>query len=460
MDTLSPNPKYKFVLLALTAILLLGLHLRIIATFHTVVDRPIRADAADYLMYAYNLRHHQVYSNEKAGYNAPEATPKPDALRSPGYALFLTPFVERRMGPATLRQITLVQALIGVALIAAIYLLARQILPSLAALAVALLTAISPHLVNAGIYILSETWFALLLASGLVMTVVATRRRQRWPWLVAGLLLGAATLTRPGLQYFPLVLVPILWLSLECKRRLVKLSLLALGFTLVLAPWLIRNELVLGAMGDPTLKINFLHHGMYPGFLYQENPATYGFPYRFDPRAKEISQDVTSVLAEIRHRFAREPGRHLGWYLLGKPAQLWSWSIVQGMGDAFVYPVHKTPYASNPLFIFTRIGMKWIHLPIITLAAIGSVLAWLPAVFHALKPAARLGAQICSLLLLYYTAIHVIGAPFPRYAIPLLPIVYVMALFAIWQLWKLSFGRLSDTEQSLRQSLNGNPSQG
>jgi len=50
------------ILIALAAILLLGLYLRITGATGTKVIAPLRADAAEYFMYAYNLRYHRVYA--------------------------------------------------------------------------------------------------------------------------------------------------------------------------------------------------------------------------------------------------------------------------------------------------------------------------------------------------------------------------------------------------------------
>jgi len=415
-----PRRGHYLILIILTTVILLGLGMRVVAVSDTVVDMPIRTDAADYLMYAYNLRFHGVYSLDKKGYQAPRADVRPDAVRSPGYPL------------------SMVQAVLGTLVIAFVFLLGRTFLPAWASIGAALLTAISPHLINTGVYVLSETWFSFLLAAGLLTTVIAAKRTQRrWPWLAAGLLLGAAALTRPGLQFLPFVLAPLLWFSLERSRRLTATLLLLVGFSAVLAPWFARNELVLGASGDPQLEINFLQHGMYPDFMYRNDPKTYGYPYAYDPRSAEVGRSVSSVLREIDRRFREEPARHLSWYLLGKPAMLWSWNIVQGAGDAFIYPVKKTPYLGNPLFEITHTLMGFGRLPLVILGAIGTLLAWLPAAVRRLSPAGRIAVRTCSLLVLYYTAVHMVGAPFPRYSIPVLPILFAMALFAVTQLVRL-----------------------
>jgi len=386
-------------------------------------------------MYAYNLRYHHVYSRDKAGYDRNGAELRPDAVRSPGYPLFLLPFVDRVVGRATVLGITLAQGVLGTLSILLAYALGRAFLPQWGALVAATLTAVSPHLINAGVYVLSETWYTFLLLAGLwVLATAAGRPSRLWPWLAGGMLLGAAALTRPGLQYFPILLLPLLWLVLGPGRRLPAAGLLLCGFLTFLSPWIVRNEVVLGHSSDPTLEINFLHHAMYPDFMYHEDPRTYGFPYRFDPHTPQINRSAGNVLQAIGRSFREEPGRELRWYLFGKPIAFWSWNIVQGAGDVFIYPVTKSPYQNSSLFRATHDIMAWTHWPLVLLGALGTLLAWVPAVFRQLSPAERFGAQICSLLLVYETAIHMLGAPFPRYSVPLLPVLFALALFGAAQL--------------------------
>jgi hypothetical protein len=50
-----------------------------------------------------------------------------------------------------------------------------------------------------------------------------------------------------------------------------------------------------------------------------------------------------------------------------------------------------------------------------------------------LAPTGLVVARFVSLVLLYFTAMHMVGAPFPRYSIPLRPFLYGMGLLtAAW----------------------------
>ncbi len=435
MRTEAGSPaRNKLVLVFVTLILLLGLDLRIRAAMETEVISPLRADAGQYFAYAYNLRNHGAYSRDFRGLSDPNHEPVPDALRSPGYPLFLAPFMKPPVTARTVLNVLVVQALLGGLLIVAAYYATRSFLPSWAALAVALLTALSPHLVNAGVYVLTETLFSVLVGGLFAALAWLARKPDRpWLWLVAAGLIGAATLTRPTLQYFVVPLALVVGISSLIPRRRTAVIAVVLGFALVMVPWWARNQLTPGSAGDDTLKVGTLHHGMYPGFMYRDDPRSYGFPYRFDPNSKDIGSNMDAVLGEIYRRFSEQPARHLEWFLLGKPQALWSWNIVQGAGDTFVYPVSKSPYGEDPLFRLTRNAMAWLHPLVLILAVLGSVMPWLPPVARTLPPESRFLARITSLLLIYFTAVHMVGAPFPRYSVPVRPFLYAMSLFGVHQ---------------------------
>ncbi len=105
------------------------------------------------------------------------------------------------------------------------------------------------------------------------------------------------------------------------------------------------------------------------------------------------------------------------------------WDIIQGSGDVFVYPVTNSPYFHNTFFRVTHGLMYSLHYPLLVLTLFGCFMAWFPQAKLNLTQVSLLTARFCSLLLIYYTLIHMIGAPFPRYSVPLRPFLYGMALF-------------------------------
>jgi hypothetical protein len=101
------------VLPILTLILLLGFYLRYESVLETEVIKPLRADAGQYFMYAYNLRHKHTYSQQVGNPDDLKSPVKSAAVRSPGYPLFLAPFVDGLPSQQTIHWILLSQALIS-----------------------------------------------------------------------------------------------------------------------------------------------------------------------------------------------------------------------------------------------------------------------------------------------------------------------------------------------------------
>ena len=245
---------------------------------------------------------------------------------------------------------------------------------------------------------------------------------------LAGLMIAAAALTRPTLQYF---IIPLIFLLMFAGNRASYTRLiipLVAGFLLTVSPWALRNLSVIGSFADPSLTTNSVHHGIYPDFMYQDIPESRAIPYRFDPRSEEISNSKENLLGEIRRRFTEEPMRHLEWYLLGKPAHLLDWDIIAGMGDIYIYHVADSPYTEKPTYIQTRKYMRILHWPAVYLALIATLLVWLPVFRGKLSDTVLFTTRLLSLLMLYFIALHIAAAPYPRYGIPLRPVIYGLAM--------------------------------
>lgn len=138
----------------------------------------------------------------------------------------------------------------------AVYPLARRFGEGTARLAT-LLLAVWPNLVMQGGIAIKESVIVFLLPVIFLLYLSAGERRSRSPWqargmmLTAGVVLGFATLTQPGLQ-----LLGAAFLGYEILRRTpiletgLRFALLLAGMVLVILPWTLRNQRVLG---EPVL---------------------------------------------------------------------------------------------------------------------------------------------------------------------------------------------------------------
>jgi 4-amino-4-deoxy-L-arabinose transferase-like glycosyltransferase len=423
-------------LLAVFIILAISAAIQFIVVTRTVIPRPIRADAAAYFSYAYNLKHSGVYSAQPT-WRTPEKvqTVLPDAVSTPGYPLFLLLVPRLEPTDGYVMRVLLVQAALGVVSVLLVFLIAGTFLRPGWTHAVALLTAISPHLATISTYLLTESLFLFLVLASVWMSLVAMATPTRWKLLGAGLLWGACSLVRPTVQFLPVLFV-LAALALPRFRQYRHAAVLVfVGFLVVQAPWQIRNNTTQFAANQPSLTAKFLHHGSYPEFMYQNRPETYGFPYDADPDSERLSRDVSSALANIARHFRDDPLTYAHWYLIGKPGAFLSWGIINGYGDIYTYPPRHTPYREDSRFQAIRVVALILHWPLMLLGLGGAMAAWWRPRLFASGDRAIFAARIVSAIVLYAIAFHMIGAPFPRYAIPFRPLVYMLALALVSVPW-------------------------
>ena len=137
------------------------------------------------------------------------------------------------------------QSLLGAIGVVLLALVTRQAAGPAAGVVAGCAAALYPPLVWTTAYAFSETLFmAIALGAVLLLSPALDKGRIRplRPVFAAGLLAGAATLTRPAMLFF-LALVA-LWLI--TRRRVLAVVVLAAGSLLVVAPWTARNYAVHG----------------------------------------------------------------------------------------------------------------------------------------------------------------------------------------------------------------------
>jgi 4-amino-4-deoxy-L-arabinose transferase-like glycosyltransferase len=433
----NPNNSIKNVTttLLVIGIFAIGLYLRIEMTDKTVVETPIRADATEYVLYAYNMAKYGVYSQQRPD-RVDDGVPHPDAYRTPGYSLFLLPFLKIYHLPKMVRVVVLAQAIISSLTILAAFIFFRSFLSRPWALAAGFLVAISPHLVAFNIYILTESLFTFFLVLLSWSISVVAKNKRPLPALLAGIFLGISLLIRPTMLYFIAFLIPAFFVFFQKKRALGLALCLIIGFSATYGPWVLRNALV--NPSKSKLAYATVHKGMYPDLIYNNDSKTYGSPNRFDPTWNQ-RRDMTSVLKEIVHRFKDDPQKYARWYIFGKPVMFFSWDIIVGMGDVFIYPVFTSPYHSaSGFFGWTHRLMKSIHGKITVFALLTAIFLWLPMAKKLITERGLIPARFASLLILYFILVHIIGTPLPRYSVPLRPFTYGLSILGIYLIIKAS----------------------
>ena len=415
----------------LSFILLLGLHLRLEAVRHTNLENPIMQDSAEYTAYAYNLRLHGTYSRDPRTITNPIAEPAPDALRAPGYPIFLSLFTSAKSLKIFRNRVVYMQAALSVLTLLMVYVVSSMIFKPAIALLVTLACTMSPHMINMNLYVLTETLFTFLLVTTTWFLIKSKQESSLILLVIGACLLGITALVRPTMQFYFLFEIILLWSFIRTPAKKNAAAVFVLAFFSIVSLWWIRNWFAIGAISDSTLMANTLHHGMFPGIMYNERPETFGYPYRFDPQSQAISGSVFEALSAIWHGFTNNTSMMLKWYL-SKPLYLFQWNIIQGNDDIFIYKAWSSPYFQDSgIFPLSKYLMMLSHPAAVWAAFTGILLAFMPLSKKLFTPEQLIAIKTCALIYLYFIVVHIVVAPYPRYSIPIRPFTYMLALFAV-----------------------------
>lgn len=374
------------------------------------VQSPLRLDAGQYSQYAHNLVEHGVYSLST------EAEPLPDSFRSPGFPVFLA--MCRLLGGEAgwydlARWLQIVLSTLTVLLS---YRLARQFVSFGPAVFGAALVALSPHLVVAPAYVLTECLASFVVTAALC-TLVGAKSMLRT--VFGAVLLGIAPLCNETMVFLPVV-ATLLWWRRDRRKAI---TILCVGL-LPLMVWNVRNQMTDLARKGGERATASISHGSYPGMIY-EDERFFGFPYREDPAQPEFGASWGNLYDVLAPRIAAEPLRYAKWYLLDKPVWLWSWPLVQGT-DVYVYQVGNSPYERQPVMAATHTVMRWLHLPVMLLAFAGAVVGILRR-----RSGECHGATMLGWVAILGTLAYLPVIPDPRYLQPIRPILFVLAAAAV-----------------------------
>ena len=169
-----------------------------------------------------------------------------NAIRPPGYPIFLMPFVA--IDPRATWHVQLVQCILGAILALIIASIAARWQGKRAADIAFIATLFYPAIVFYSAFVLTEVVFSVLLWAGIACLLSAADAQAKAPTRLivwSGILFGFASLTRPGLQLFlPLAALWIVWTSVrwfKWKVALWRATIFTAVTSSLLLPWLLGN---------------------------------------------------------------------------------------------------------------------------------------------------------------------------------------------------------------------------
>jgi 4-amino-4-deoxy-L-arabinose transferase-like glycosyltransferase len=231
--------------LVVVALLLLALAVRVWEVQRT--SYVPANDARSYLVLASEIAHTGDYSNTHAPGSGAGGSRGPTAYFPPGfpYLLALVDAIDGHPdgGKATIHPARLVQAVLGAAAVGLIGLAALEAFGTAVALASMAIAAVYPPLVELSGSIYAENLLIALALGAVWATLRARRSTSPYRWLAgAGVLGGLATLAHENGAVVVLALLPM---AFAARRGFRAPALLLATAMLTIAPWTIRNAIVL-----------------------------------------------------------------------------------------------------------------------------------------------------------------------------------------------------------------------
>ena len=362
----------------------------------------------------------------------------PTAFRGPAYPVLLGAAYAVSGDSVTVGR--LLGALLGAAVVALLYLIAKRVWGRRVALMTAALAAVFPPLVLLSRELLSESLF-IVFELGAILCVLEFRRSGRLlRWSVAtGLLCGLAMLTRPNGLVLTVPIVLGLW-TLRPRLRLASLTAPAvclLCALVTITPWVVRDAVEFGRLVPVTTSSGFAVVGVYNEASYRNgdagawrNPqAIPSFkPLFTTPGIDEATVDVT-LRGEARDFAWEHPGyvaEAVGWNLL-RMFEIVGGSVVDKKGD----PIYERGIGSA-VPGSERLGLAIV----VALAAVGA--------FALLGPWSANGGKLPRVprgpLFLWLVPILMLVATLPlaglpRYRLLLDPFLLILAAIGLAALW-------------------------
>lgn len=390
MGALRPGPA---IALLLVLVLAATLRLAAVLTLGDVAD--LHGDEGYYVRGARSLAAGKGY---------------PGSLRPPGYPAFLAAAL--LAGGGELRAARIAQVLVALAGLAALFAIVRARFGTGAASLSSLLVALHPTLISFTHFLWAETLVtALVLAAFWCLDRAERTRRDGW-LAAAGAALGAAALARDMLLLFvPVVLV---WVALARAPRLGarvrRVALVVAPVVLLVAPWMLRNQALLGRPfvlstngWFPIAVGNLIPRDRVLG-MAKENVAFHRRYYAIEGELERDAFARTTALEAIAERqpwwIARKLVRNT-FYLFSTASQLKRFAKEGWLAPGWEDVARRLTSIEAVYYVITT--------------ALGIAALWL-------VPGGRLKILVVALILFHW-GIYVIANATHRFRVPLLPLL-------------------------------------
>jgi 4-amino-4-deoxy-L-arabinose transferase-like glycosyltransferase len=393
-------------------------------------------DERDYLELATSI---------EAGRGFAYADRGPTSIRPPFYPAFIAT-LRYASGTSSLQLIRAAQILLALASVVIVFALTRRLFDAKAAKAAAIIWCFYPSFLYAGILILTEVLFTVLLLTACASAILALdcpRHGTRWS-LLTGIALGLAALTRSVLWPLPLILAPLLACLAQTSRgrRIAMATALIAGYVGVVGPWAVRNTLlqktfvVVDTMGGLNLRMgNYeftVEDRMWDGVSRTGVQS-------WSHAMVAAHPDAVGWTEGQRERWARQQAVT---YILAHPKQSARRAVLKfadfwGLEREYVAAIQRGAYNPPRWFVgASALAVVAVYVATMLLACVGLfTVAWRDWRLH----------LVPLVLVLWICGMHTLVFGHSRYHLPVMPMLAIYAAAAVaqvhWLSWRTSVWR-------------------
>jgi hypothetical protein len=357
--------------IGLLTIVLVGIVVRIIFDLVWADGSPLGGDPLFFQQTAAQLAHGGGYAIPFLGHGQPVAT----ALHPPMFSLVLAALDVLGLQSPDAHRWAL--AFISSGAIVAMGFLGRRLMSPSVGLVAASIAALNPLWIQPSGKVLSESIYLIVIPLTLLASLRCIERPSRLRFVVVGLTIGIAALTRSeALMLVVLLGVPLVLFASRSWKERARLGLLLLvGFGLVIGPWLVRNDAQLGGLtfttdsGTTLVGANTATtfdpgsplYGSFDGVV-QFGSAAYLIKYGRPPGHARAWTELTldNALGKLGTDYARGHLSDLPGVILAREGRLWG---VYDSGSQLTFDLSSDGDGVRPVQLAGQY-LNWVLIPL------------------------------------------------------------------------------------------------
>jgi 4-amino-4-deoxy-L-arabinose transferase-like glycosyltransferase len=359
------------------------------------------------------------------GYRA-EADTSETMMREPGYPLFLAAVFKLagyRIEAVRIANILLAGGAAFMLLRLAQMVTGDEIVALLAALSFLFYPSIVVSEIRGGV----EIAFTFVIVGFMLALHSALEKGDRWRYLLAGLILGAAVLIRSTALLFPACLLAYLLLVAKSWavrwRAVANIAVLGVGVVMVMSPWVIRNyRLVHQLVPTATVQGVAAQEGLYTcQNLSREND--------FETAQRQAGQRRAEAATRLGIPFT---GVYYQLFYSPQDEITFNKGLMREAGKEYrEHPALLAECAGENLLKFWFLGKTWqvtglniiVQLPLLALACMG--------VYRLRKRGELRNVGILLLFVLYVVCLHAPVIAHARHSVVLIPFMVILSSIAL-----------------------------